>query len=64
MRMTLSELIEKLSLEDARMVAACVRANVTLFLVDQDDFMVMAASSSRRLLDTDNGYTLVEVVPE
>lgn len=64
MRMTLSELIEKVSLEDARMVAACVRTGVTLFLVDQDDFIVMAAASSRRLLDTGNSCTVVEVVPE
>ena len=64
MRMTLSELIDKVSVEDARMVAACVQAKVTLFLVDPDDFTVMGAASSRRLLDTDNGYTVVEVVPE
>lgn len=62
-QMTLSELIDKVSLEDAMMVAACVRANVTLFLVDQDDFMVMAAASSRRQLDG-KLYTIVEVVPE
>lgn len=63
MRMTLSELIDKVTLEDARMVAACVRADVVMFLVDPDDFTVMGAASSRRLLDG-KLYTLVEVVPE
>ena len=63
MRMTLIELIDKVTLEDARMVAACVQAEVTLFIVDPDDFMVMGAASSRHLLD-ERPYTVVEVVPE
>lgn len=64
MRMTLSELIDKVTLDDARMVSACVRASVTLFLVDPDDYMIMGAASTRSLLNTGTGYTIVEVVPE
>ena len=61
-RMTLSKLIEKVSLADAKMVTACVQVNVDVFLVD-DDFTVMAAGTSARMLAKDSCYTLVEVVP-